>query len=264
IFRFSWGFGVDCPDRPVDRGVAMVREDESKKAEQAIDKLRKLPENKLCANCLAPGMPLLTGVIMPFKIFVCGNCKSAHQSFSHRSKSTQMSVWTMDEVRSLEDKNDGGNRACQEKWLADVRDGDRPREGDRLERFKDFVQAAYIDERWKRRGGSGGGGERRQEVSRSQRPVSGERRQEDSSSQRDEGRRRNAGDDSAFNPASGRVSVAAAPRRAAPAQDLLFDPEPAVGSTRQVPMPAPISKGLLDDLFDPNAPVASATSSQNQ
>ena len=34
-----------------------------------------------CANCLASGSPLLSAVVMPFKIFVCSNCKSAHQAF---------------------------------------------------------------------------------------------------------------------------------------------------------------------------------------
>ena len=31
--------------------------------------------------------------------FICSDCKSAHQSFSHRCKSIQMSVWTMEEVK---------------------------------------------------------------------------------------------------------------------------------------------------------------------
>lgn len=32
--------------------------------------------------------------------FVCHDCKSAHQSFSHRCKSVQMSTWTMEEVKA--------------------------------------------------------------------------------------------------------------------------------------------------------------------
>ena len=32
--------------------------------------------------------------------FICHDCKSAHQSFSHRCKSVQMSIWTMDEVKA--------------------------------------------------------------------------------------------------------------------------------------------------------------------
>jgi len=129
----------------------MKREDESKKAEAELGKLRKLPDNKKCANCLAPGAPALTAVVMPFRIFVCSTCKSAHQAFSHRCKSTQMSLWTLAEVRSLEEHNGGGNRAAQETWLADVRDDQRPRDGDRLEVFKDFVERAYIQERWARK-----------------------------------------------------------------------------------------------------------------
>ncbi|CAK0856412.1 unnamed protein product [Prorocentrum cordatum] len=114
---------------------------EEKKAEAEINRIRKLPENKVCANCLTPGNPLLTAVVMKYKIFVCSTCKSAHQSFSHRCKSTQMSVWTMEECRSLEGKNGGGNHVAQATWLARCRDSDRPREGDKLERVKDFVEA---------------------------------------------------------------------------------------------------------------------------
>ena len=39
-------------------------------------------------------------VVMPYKSFVCDVCKSAHQSFSHRTKSVAMSNWTMAEVRA--------------------------------------------------------------------------------------------------------------------------------------------------------------------
>merc|ERR1719210_2698529 len=121
------------------------REQESKKAEQELQRLRKLPENKKCVNCLATGTPLLTAVVVPFQTFVCSTCKSAHQSFSHRCKSTQMSLWTMDEVRALED---GGNRRATDCWLAQLRDSDRPKEGQSDDRFKEFVKRAYIENRW--------------------------------------------------------------------------------------------------------------------
>merc|ERR1719356_985805 len=103
----------------------MASNNENMKAEQELAKLRKLPENKRCANCLEPGAPQLTAVVMPFKIFVCSMCKSAHQSFSHRCKSTQMSLWTMEEVKSLEERNGGGNKVAQETWLANARREDR-------------------------------------------------------------------------------------------------------------------------------------------
>ena len=40
-----------------------------------------------------------------------------------------MSLWSMEEVRSLEDHQGGGNRVAQETYLAQVRDEERPREG---------------------------------------------------------------------------------------------------------------------------------------
>jgi len=126
----------------------MGREDDSKKAEQELARIRKLPENRKCANCLAPGAPLLTAVVVPFRVFVCSTCKSAHQSFSHRCKSTQMSLWTMDEVRQLEERNGGGNKVAQDKWFARCSDSTRPKEGDSLDRVKDFVNRAYNEERW--------------------------------------------------------------------------------------------------------------------
>lgn len=126
----------------------MVCENESRVAEQELTKLRKLPKNKLCVNCRAPGTPLLTAVVVPFGTFVCSMCKSAHQAFSHRCKSSQMSLWTMDEVSKVDERNGGGNSVAEERYLRYVRDSDRPREGDRLERYKDFVERAYIRKEW--------------------------------------------------------------------------------------------------------------------
>lgn len=40
-----------------------------------------------------------------------------------------MSLWSMEEVRSLEDHHGGGNRVAQETYLAEVRDNERPKEG---------------------------------------------------------------------------------------------------------------------------------------
>lgn len=231
----------------------MVREDESKKAEQELNKLRKLPENKRCANCLAPGAPLLTAVVMPFKIFVCGTCKSAHQSFSHRCKSTQMSLWTMDEVQSLEDRNGGGNRAAQETWLSDVKENDRPRDGDSLERVKDFVRKAYIEERW----------------SRGLRKTS----DRNTTSEDAEVSRRHSNESriDSFDPDLGSASRSQGasngrdlPRPARPAaarvqQEDLFDPNAgAIPSVSSNPKQAQVT----DDFFDPNLPLQTGNNSE--
>ena len=60
---------------------------------------------------------------MKFQTFVCNNCKTSHQAYSHRVKSATMSNWTGDEVNKLRAKNGGGNAAARRVWLGkwDVR-----------------------------------------------------------------------------------------------------------------------------------------------
>ncbi|KAH9245959.1 hypothetical protein BASA81_016500 [Batrachochytrium salamandrivorans] len=121
----------------------------TKQTEEYLQKLRRLPGNKSCANCLVQSRLGFGAVCMKFSSFVCDNCKSAHQGFSHLCKSVSMSNWTMDEVRTLE----GGNEACRAKWFANLTAQDRaryaPQEGSViLEDYKRFVQMAYEERRW--------------------------------------------------------------------------------------------------------------------
>ena len=51
-----------------------------------LAKLRKLPENKRCATCTHEERMGFNTICMKFKIFICGDCKSAHAAFSHRCK----------------------------------------------------------------------------------------------------------------------------------------------------------------------------------
>jgi len=55
-------------------------------AEAQLNVLRKLETNKACANCDSYSKFGHQNVCEKFKTFVCSNCKSAHQSFSHRVK----------------------------------------------------------------------------------------------------------------------------------------------------------------------------------
>lgn len=73
-------------------------------------------------------------------------CKTSHQAISHRVKSVSMSAWTIEEVRELMDGNGGGNAAAKHIWLLNAPPpggkypgGQRPRQGDRVEIFKQFV-----------------------------------------------------------------------------------------------------------------------------
>eukprot|EP00411_Alexandrium_monilatum_P073222 CAMPEP_0175556290 /NCGR_PEP_ID=MMETSP0096-20121207/34792_1 /TAXON_ID=311494 /ORGANISM="Alexandrium monilatum, Strain CCMP3105" /LENGTH=425 /DNA_ID=CAMNT_0016859421 /DNA_START=50 /DNA_END=1327 /DNA_ORIENTATION=- len=87
-------------------------------------------------------------ICLRYRTFVCSNCKSAHQSFSHRCKDAAQSAWQMAEVRELDEQKGGGNRAALGRWLANVPDGERPTEGSPLEAYKRFVDQAYIQGRW--------------------------------------------------------------------------------------------------------------------
>ncbi|CAE8677924.1 unnamed protein product, partial [Polarella glacialis] len=113
-----------------------------------LQRLRRLPENRVCPNCLKEDRVGFGAVCMAFKTFICDVCKSSHQSFSHRTKSVQMSVWTMEEVKSLDESNGGGNAVANRHYLANVPEGDRPTQASSLEAYKKFVDRAYIEQRW--------------------------------------------------------------------------------------------------------------------
>ena len=86
-------------------------------------------------------------VCMKFKIFVCDDCKSAHQAFSHRCKSVTMSHWTKEEVNSLTAFNGGGNAVNRATMLANVPPS-RCRRRCHPTELKEFVQEAYDNKRW--------------------------------------------------------------------------------------------------------------------
>ena len=82
---------------------------------------------------------------MPFRIFVCGTCKSALQAYSHRVKSLSQSTFTAAEVDSFKPRAGGGNDAARRTWMGRLPPGDvfRPRAGDDMSRFKAFVVRVY-------------------------------------------------------------------------------------------------------------------------
>ena len=83
-------------------------------------------------------------------------CKTSHQAISHRCKSVAMSTWTMEEVRSLTGQQGGGNEAALHSWLGNApgigksyRGGARPKQGDKIDIFKQFIQDCYEKEMFK-------------------------------------------------------------------------------------------------------------------
>ncbi|OQR92097.1 hypothetical protein ACHHYP_04058 [Achlya hypogyna] len=117
-------------------------------AEAVLNTIRKLEANKACANCDTIAKFGHSNVCDKFKTFVCNNCKSAHQSYSHRVKSVTMSNWTMEEVDALKEENGGGNAVARRTWLGAWEEGRsmrKPTESDHVDVFKRFINAAYND-----------------------------------------------------------------------------------------------------------------------
>lgn len=63
-----------------------VPEGERQMAEAELNKLRRLADNRRCGTCRHEDRLGFNAVCVKFQIFVCGDCKSAHQAFSHRCK----------------------------------------------------------------------------------------------------------------------------------------------------------------------------------
>eukprot|EP01134_Creolimax_fragrantissima_P007773 CFRG7773T1 len=114
--------------------------------DKVLADIRKLPQNKICPNCLAKSTIGHAHVCIPFKTFVCSDCKSAHQAFSHRIKTINMSTFTHDEVENLRPENGGSNDACDRAYFGRYSSHrlQRPRKGDDHTVWKDFVQRVYI------------------------------------------------------------------------------------------------------------------------
>jgi len=120
--------------------------------EVLLKKLRRLESNSICPNCgtHAPQGIGFGSICVKFKTFVCDLCKTSHQAISHRVKSVSMSTWTYDEVNELTAANNGGNDACRHNWLKNAPDyggryqgGVRPKAGDKVDIFKQFVIDCY-------------------------------------------------------------------------------------------------------------------------
>ncbi len=93
---------------------------------------------------------------MKFKTFICDLCKTSHQAISHRVKSISMSTWTIEEVKELSGEMNGGNDAARHNWLQNApaigerySGGMRPKQGDKVEVYKQFILDCYEYGRFK-------------------------------------------------------------------------------------------------------------------
>ncbi|GBG34746.1 Arf-GAP domain and FG repeat-containing protein 1 [Hondaea fermentalgiana] len=121
-------------------------------AETLLNKLRKLGANRECVNCKAQSRLGFGAICVKYGTFVCNYCKSSHQAYSHRVKSATMSTWTMPEVEALRKRNGGGNECARAIWYAKwtPKDEERymPREGDKIDRWKELIVMVYEEKRW--------------------------------------------------------------------------------------------------------------------
>ena len=128
--------------------------------DKALNAVRRIAANKVCGTCLHEERMGFKDVCMKFKIFICSDCKSCHQAFSHRCKvgrrrpppppyehargprpthpdrpsrllqSVTMSNWSMAEVDVLRHENGGGNVVNASKIFARFPQGaKRPQKG---------------------------------------------------------------------------------------------------------------------------------------
>lgn len=126
--------------------------------EVLLKKLRRLPPNMSCPNCGTSAPPGIGfgNICAKFKTFVCDLCKTSHQAISHRVKSISMSTWTLDEVNELTEERGGGNLVAAHVWLHNAPPfgsrypgGVRPKQGDRIEIFKQFISDCYESGKFK-------------------------------------------------------------------------------------------------------------------
>lgn len=117
---------------------------------KALNALRRLPENRVCGTCRCEDRLGFSAVCVKYNVFVCGDCKSAHQAYSHRCKSVTMSNWTAAEVDALREERGGGNAYNRKKIFAKLPPASSswPRKGCHPDERKAFVLNAYSDRNW--------------------------------------------------------------------------------------------------------------------
>uniref|UniRef100_A0A6S9SS06 Arf-GAP domain-containing protein n=3 Tax=Chrysotila carterae TaxID=13221 RepID=A0A6S9SS06_CHRCT len=117
---------------------------------KVLHQLRRLPENRKCGSCRHEEKLGFKDVCVKFQIFVCGDCKSAHQAYSHRCKSITMSNWNKDEVDALRADMGGGNARNSATTFAHLPNESAlwPKKGCHPNELKEFIVAAYNDRKW--------------------------------------------------------------------------------------------------------------------
>ena len=119
-----------------------------KKQEQLaeeVKKIRRNPENLVCADCQARSTPY---ICTNFSTFICTDCSGIHRKFNHKVKSIAVATFNEKEVENI---RNNGNAEVNRKYMATYKKNKDsftlPRAGER-EKVEKFIQLKYIEERW--------------------------------------------------------------------------------------------------------------------
>lgn len=118
---------------------ASVSRELDAKHKKILEGLLKLPENKLCADCMSKG-PRWASVNLG--IFICMQCSGIHRSLGvHISKvrSATLDTWLPEQVAFIQTM---GNEKANSYWEAEL-----PPNYDRVG-IENFIRAKYEDKRW--------------------------------------------------------------------------------------------------------------------
>jgi len=116
--------------------------------EATLNALRRMPENRFCGTCRKEDRFGHKNACMKFRIFICSDCKSAHQAFSHKCKSITMSNWSKAEVDELKAPNGGNARNFATTFAKLDKESDVWPRGCEADEVKAFVLKAYDQLRW--------------------------------------------------------------------------------------------------------------------
>ncbi|CAL6107277.1 Putative_GTPase activating protein for ARF [Hexamita inflata] len=113
------------------------------KCKKQLEAMRKLPENRRCANCASMAVPY---ICLDFGTFVCTRCSALHRDLTHRVKSITASKFTALEVAGvLGNQNDAQLYLCNwnESYYKVPGAGNED-----TERAREFMNIKYVEKRW--------------------------------------------------------------------------------------------------------------------
>lgn len=120
-----------------------MSERDQQRVKNAIDALRRKPENKQCADCKSLSVPYIN---LTCGTFVCARCAGIHREFDHRVKSVSNSVFKLDEIQAL-GGNDLDKRTYLPYWSEQVFKLPEPGSEDNG-RVRDFIRMKYVEKRF--------------------------------------------------------------------------------------------------------------------